>query len=92
MSYSLDIYFNKMRSEKRLLNFAVFVSFFPQLVAGPIVRASTFLPQLKQPRNFKSVNVRYLLLLFLVGFIKKACISDNIAPFVDSFFSLFDYS
>ncbi|GAB4546760.1 MAG: MBOAT family protein [Pleurocapsa sp.] len=87
MSYSLDVYFGKMPPEKKILNFAVFVSFFPQLVAGPIVRASTFLPQLKQARTFDLVKIRYLLLLFLIGYIKKACISDNIAPFVDSFFA-----
>jgi alginate O-acetyltransferase complex protein AlgI len=87
ISYSLDVYLGKMRPEKKLLNFAVFISFFPQLVAGSIVRASTFLPQLKQARTFDLVKIRYLLLLFLIGYIKKACVSDNIAPFVDSFFA-----
>ena len=87
LSYSLDVYFGNLKPCTKLLNFAVFVSFFPQLVAGPIVRAIDFLPQLETKRNFGSVLVRPLLLLFLVGFIKKACISDNLSPIVDSFFS-----
>ena len=70
----------------KFLDFALFASFFPQLVAGPIVRASTFLPQLEETRNFDRVQVKSCLILFMVGFIKKACISDRLSPIVDRFF------
>jgi alginate O-acetyltransferase complex protein AlgI len=56
-------------------------------VAGPIVRAADFLPQLAERRQFARIDVRGALVLFLVGFIKKACISDNLAPVVDEYFA-----
>jgi alginate O-acetyltransferase complex protein AlgI len=87
LSYSIDIYFGKLKPVRSILKFSVFVSFFPQLVAGPIVRASTFLPQLETKRKFQQVNIRLCLMLFLIGFIKKACISDRISPFIDQFFT-----
>ncbi len=86
MSYSLDIYFGKLKPTRSLLDLALFVGFFPQLVAGPIVRAADFLPQLVSRRRFSNVKVKAALLLFLSGFIKKACISDNLAPLVDAYF------
>lgn len=86
MSYSLDIYSGKLKPTRSLLNLALFVGFFPQLVAGPIVRAADFLPQLKSARRLADVSFKAALLLFLSGFIKKACISDNLAPLVDAYF------
>ena len=86
MSYSLDIYFGRLKPTERFLDLALFVGFFPQLVAGPIVRAVDFLPQLREPRRFAAVDVRPLLVLFLVGFVKKACISDNVVQIVDPYF------
>ena len=86
LSYSIDIYRGKLQPTNSLLDFALFVGFFPQLVAGPIVRASDFLGQLLSKREFKSIDVRWCLVLFLCGFFKKACISDNISPFVDAFY------
>ena len=87
MSYSLDIYFRRMQPTRSLLDLALFVGFFPQLVAGPIVRASLFIPYLSENRRFASVPVRFCLVLFLVGFVKKACISDNVVSVVDPFFN-----
>lgn len=87
LSYSLDIYAGRLQPRKSLLDLATFVAFFPQLVAGPIVRASDFLPQLDVARSFSQVNVRACLTLFMVGFFKKACVSDNLAPIVDRYFS-----
>lgn len=87
LSYSLDIYFRRLKPVDGLLDLATFVAFFPQLVAGPIVRASDFLPQLATRRAFSFEKVRPLLLLFLVGFFKKACVSDNITGYVDAFYS-----
>ncbi|MCP4093969.1 MAG: MBOAT family protein [Planctomycetes bacterium] len=86
MSYSLDIYYRKIQPTRSLLDLSLFVGFFPQLVAGPIVRASEFLPQLKEQRTLASVAFKPALLLFMCGFVKKACISDNLAPMVDAYF------
>ncbi|MGF1603314.1 MAG: MBOAT family O-acyltransferase [Thermosynechococcaceae cyanobacterium] len=87
MSYTIDVYLRKLEPVRSPLDLALYVSFFPQLVAGPIVRASDFLPQLKQSRVVANVNIKACLALFLVGFFKKACISDNLAPFIDAYFS-----
>ncbi len=87
MSYTIDIYRRRLNAIDSFTDFALFVSFFPQLVAGPIVRAATFLPQLRTEKRFARVPVQSLLTLFLIGFIKKACISDNIAPIIDPVFA-----
>jgi alginate O-acetyltransferase complex protein AlgI len=87
MSYSIDVYRRQMEPTRNLLDLALFVGFFPQLVAGPIVRARSFLPQLLSLPRFEHVNVRACLMLFLVGFIKKAVVSDSLAPYVDAYFA-----
>ncbi|MDY7004877.1 MAG: MBOAT family O-acyltransferase [Cyanobacteriota bacterium] len=87
LSYSLDIYRGKLKPTKNFWDFALFVSFFPQLVAGPIVRAAIFLPQLLTPKTFSQVEVRSCLMLFLVGYFKKACIADNLSLIVDKYFA-----
>ena len=71
MSYTIDVYRGKMRAVSSLLDVAAFIGFFPQMVAGPIVRASLFLPQLRTLRKFEDVDVRGALVLFLTGLIKK---------------------
>jgi len=86
MSYTIDVYRGKMRAVSSFLDVACFIGFFPQMVAGPIVRASSFLPQLQSLRKFSDVDVRGALVLFLVGFFKKACIADGVAPIVDKYF------
>jgi alginate O-acetyltransferase complex protein AlgI len=87
MSYTIDVYRGKMRAVSSPLDVACFIGFFPQMVAGPIVRASAFLPQLQSLRKFSDVDVRGALVLFLTGFIKKACIADAVAPFADRYFA-----
>jgi alginate O-acetyltransferase complex protein AlgI len=86
LSYTIDVYRGKIEPTRNLLDVALFVGFFPQLVAGPIVRAADFLPQLRTERRFGDVDVRGNLRCFLVGFIKKACIADNLAAIVDVYF------
>jgi D-alanyl-lipoteichoic acid acyltransferase DltB (MBOAT superfamily) len=86
MSYTIDVYRGKMRAVSSFLDVACFIGFFPQMVAGPIVRAKEFLPQLRSLRKFSDVDVRGALVLFLVGFVKKACIADGVAPTVDKYF------
>ena len=87
LSYTIDVYRGTLRPRASLLDFALFVGFFPQLVAGPIVRASHFLPQLDRPRLFADVDVRACLTLFLVGFVKKGLVSDHVAPVIDPVFA-----
>jgi alginate O-acetyltransferase complex protein AlgI len=86
MSYTIDVYRRNLEPITSFTDFALFIAFFPQLVAGPIVRAVTFLPQLGPPRRIADVPFRLALGLFLIGFIKKACISDVLAPLVDRVF------
>lgn len=87
LSYSLDIYLGKLKPVRNFWDFSLFVTFFPQLVAGPIVRASTFLPQLLTPKNLSEVDFRGCLILFFVGYFKKACVSDNLSPLVEQYFT-----
>ena len=87
LSYTIDVYRGRLQPVDSLLDFAVFVGFFPQLVAGPIVRASHFLPQLEDKKRISDVQLRACLSLFLIGFIKKAVLSDNIAPVIDPVFA-----
>jgi alginate O-acetyltransferase complex protein AlgI len=87
MSYTIDVYRRKLEPVRSPLDLACFIGFFPQMVAGPIVRASAFLPQLQTLRRFADVDGRGALVLFLTGFIKKACIADAVAPFVDRYFA-----
>ena len=86
LSYTIDVYLGKIEPCKNPIDFALFIAFFPQLVAGPIVRAIDFIPQLFVLRKWTDVRVRACLLLFLAGFIKKACISDNLSPYADAYF------
>ena len=87
LSYTIDVYRRRMAVVHSPLDFALFVGFFPQLVAGPIVRATQFLPQLENKKFFAQVDVRACLNLFFFGFLKKAVISDNIAPICDQVFA-----
>jgi alginate O-acetyltransferase complex protein AlgI len=87
MSYTLDVYRRSVKPVKDLLEFATFVAFFPQLVAGPIVRAVEFLPQLEKRREWhKHVDVRACLALFLIGYLKKSVLADQVAMAIDPVF------
>ena len=87
MSYTIDVYRGKLEPIKSFPDFALYVAFFPQLVAGPIVRAIDFLPQLKVVHYLRDVNVRRGINLFLVGLVKKALISDWLSIPADAVFS-----
>ncbi len=87
MSYTLDVYRRRLNAIRDPWDFALFVAFFPQLVAGPIVRATLLLPQLAGPRRWAAVDVRRCLVLLLVGFVKKACISDHLSAVIDPVFA-----
>ena len=83
MSYTIDVYRRHIPCEKSFTRFALFVSFFPQLVAGPIVTGKTFLPQLYRDPVLENIEFRIALRFFFLGYIKKVVISDNISPIVD---------
>jgi len=85
MSYTIDLYRRKIKATRSPLDFALFVAFFPQLVAGPIVRAAVFLPQLDNPIRLRCDQRTVFLLLR--GFAKKVLIADNIAILVDGVFA-----
>ena len=87
LSYSIDVYRKKLTPTRNVLDLALFVAFFPQLVAGPIIRAVDFLPQLRIKTVFARADVRAAFVLFFVGFVKKACISDGIAHVPDEYFA-----
>ena len=87
LSYSIDIFRGKIEPCKSLLDFAFFVSFFPQLVAGPIVRAIDFLPQINKPYYLSRVGFGNAVFLIATGLVKKVVISDYISVnFVDRVF------
>ena len=88
MSYSLDINKGDLAPTKSFLDFSVFVSFFPQLVAGPIERAQVFLPQVFRPRVFDLKVFKRGLFLICLGFFKKVAIADPISRLVDPGFIL----
>jgi len=86
MSYSLDVYRGKLTPIRDIVRFALFVSFFPQLIAGPIVRAVEFLPQLTGKVHATWDDTSAGLHRFLIGLGKKVIIADNLAPFVDTIY------
>ena len=87
LSYTIDIYRRSLSHEPSLLRFAVYVSFFPQLVAGPIVRASNFLPQLSRDTSLSWRNFVVGSSQITAGFFKKCVIADSVAPYVDAVFA-----
>ncbi|NND61644.1 MAG: MBOAT family protein [Flavobacteriaceae bacterium] len=86
VSYTIDIYRNKIKPTKDIVSFFAFVAFFPQLVAGPIERAANLLPQFQKKRFFQKEKNTDGLRLILGGLFKKMVIADNCAIFVNSIF------
>ena len=83
MSYTIDAYNGVIQTERSFVRFLTFVSFFPQLVAGPIERAHNLLPQLQQTPRITQQDLATGLSLFLVGFFKKVALADYLALYVD---------
>ena len=87
MSYTIDVYRGVMKAERNIFDFGFFVSFFPQLVAGPIVRAKEFIPQIKEKLSLDKTEMGMAIWLILCGLLKKGIISDYISTnFVDRVF------
>lgn len=89
LSYTIDIYREKIKPTNNALAFFAFVSFFPQLVAGPIERASNLLPQFLKKRSFNYDNSILGLKLIIIGLFKKMVIADNCAKVVDEIFKYY---
>lgn len=87
MGYLIDVYRGKISAERHFGYYALFVSFFPQLLAGPIGRADSLLPQLKSERRFDYKNVTYGLKLMAWGYFKKLVIADVFASVVDKVYN-----
>ena len=100
ITYTVDIYRGKLKPSDSMWEFALFVSFFPQLVAGPILRASHFLPQLREKISNNNITtrlrtitihdtaLRFGITLMAMGFFKKMFFADNVAPMVNEIFNV----
>lgn len=86
LSYSIDVYRRHLAPCRSLLDFAIYVTFFPQLVAGPIVRACEFLPQLQYAPRVSHTSIYPGCMLILRGLVKKVLIADQLAMMVDPVF------
>ncbi|MFC1804805.1 MBOAT family O-acyltransferase [Candidatus Omnitrophota bacterium] len=87
MSYTIDIYYRKIKPTKKFFDFALFVAFFPQLVAGPIERAKHLLPQILSPRKLSLEKFYTGCYLILWGLFLKVFVADNLARIVDPVFA-----
>jgi D-alanyl-lipoteichoic acid acyltransferase DltB (MBOAT superfamily) len=88
LSYTIDIYRRQLRPTRHFLDFALYVAFFPQLVAGPIERARSLLPRISNPRKFDKSQFSEGIHLILQGLFKKVFIADNLGLIVDRIFLL----
>ena len=87
ISYIVDVFQRKIAPEKNFLKLILYFSFFPRFIAGPIVRADDFLPQLSRDVFLKSRDFTIGVKLFLQGFIYKSIFADNMAPFIDKVYA-----
>jgi D-alanyl-lipoteichoic acid acyltransferase DltB (MBOAT superfamily) len=87
MTYTIDIYKSRLRPARKLSEYALYVSFFPKILAGPIERALNFLPQITQQREIKKEDIRTGLHQIFMGFFKKIVIADGVAQSVNYAFA-----
>lgn len=87
MSYVIDVYRREVEPTRNLLDFAVFVAYFPHLVAGPILRATRLLPQIAERRQISALQIRDGLWLIAWGFFQKIFVADNLAPLAGRIFA-----
>jgi alginate O-acetyltransferase complex protein AlgI len=88
LSYTIDVYRREIRADCSLLDYALFVAFFPHLVAGPIVRASVLLPQIAEPRSVSRDQLGWGLVLVCIGLCSKVVLADTVfAPIVDQVYA-----
>ena len=87
MSYAIEVYRGNVKAERHAGIFALFVMFFPQLVAGPIERPAHLLPQMRTEKRFDATRAARGLQLMLWGLFKKVCVADRLAPIVDQVYA-----
>jgi len=87
ISYTVDVYRRRVPAERNLAHFLLFILFFPHLVAGPIVRARDFLPQVVRPKRWSWLRAQWGVELFLLGLVKKLLIADRMALLADPVFA-----
>jgi alginate O-acetyltransferase complex protein AlgI len=87
INYVVDVYRGRIRAERNPAHFMLFILFFPHLIAGPIVRARDFLPQIARRKRFSWGRMHLGVLLFLLGLIKKLAVADRMAQFADPVFA-----
>lgn len=87
ISYTVDVYQRRIQAERNPLHFILFITFFPHLVAGPIVRARDFLPQIRRRKHWNWARLHVGVQFFLVGMFKKMVIADRMAAFSDPVFA-----
>lgn len=87
LSYTIDVYRGRAEATTRFWDFALFVAYFPPMVAGPIERGHHLLPQLLRPRRIRLTQSSHGLVLILLGLFKKVAIADGIGPLVDTVYS-----
>jgi len=86
LSYTIDIYRGTFKPTKSIISFFTYIAFFPQLVAGPIERASNLLPQIEKKRNFNVQNFKEGVFQIFVGLFRKIVIADTLAKYVDTIY------
>jgi alginate O-acetyltransferase complex protein AlgI len=86
ISYVVDVYRGRIAAERNPLHYALYIMFFPHLIAGPIVRPRQFLPQVRARKHFDWPRLQLGVQLFLRGLLKKAVLADRLAPIVDPIF------
>ncbi|MEG0662999.1 MAG: MBOAT family protein, partial [Anaerovoracaceae bacterium] len=83
VAYVIDVYRGTIKAEKHFGVYATFISFFPQILAGPIERGKTLIPQIRKAHPFHYGQATYGLKLIALGFLKKVVIADNLVNYVD---------
>ncbi len=86
LSYTIDVYRGTTKAAKNPLDFALYVSFFPQLIAGPIERSSRLLPQIQNPRRLTHEHLRRGVWLIVYGLFMKVAVADNLSVYADGLF------
>jgi alginate O-acetyltransferase complex protein AlgI len=87
INYTVDVYRRRAPAERNLAHFMLFITFFPHLVAGPIVRARDFLPQIRRPKRWDWLRMQVGVQFLLMGMFKKVAIADRMALFADPVFA-----
>ena len=87
LSYTIDVYWGKMRAVRNFIDYALFISFFPHLINGPIIRAGQFIPQIQFWRRPAAIMVQSGIILVLSGLVKKVIFADRFAVVSDTYFN-----